>query len=237
MHKITKKPHTNCVYLYVLTRDRKPCILRVFLHISIFLSVSLTWNNKHLTVTSAEHHEFPFKSVDLCLAQHVWKQGCKSLHTGRSLTLSFPSIPFCWMMAFIQQDKQHNKTERAVWWNATSPNTPHYPTFANVAHKAQVIHVASFIMCQLFCKVVQANYSFYFPHLHTHTEHRRCHFQKPSASSCCCGKVSFSRDQPQVSKEGSAGAAGNSSAPCEGFANQVISAALHHTGVYIRLVW
>lgn len=54
-----------------------------------------------------------------------------------------------------------------------------------------------------------------------HMEH--CHFQKPSGS---CGKVSSSWDQRRSPRRG----AGISSAPCEGFANQVISSALHHAG-------
>lgn len=63
------------------------------------------------------------------------------------------------MTAFIQADKQHNKTERAFCWNAVPPNIQHSTTPANIVRKAQVIHVASFIICQLFCKAAQAVYS------------------------------------------------------------------------------
>lgn len=68
------------------------------------------------------------------------------------------------------------------------PDTPCSTTPANIAHKAQVIPLASFTISQLFCRVVLAVYSSYFPHLHTYTQtHTQSRFQKHSASSVAAG--------------------------------------------------
>lgn len=138
---------------------------------------------------------------------------------GRPLTLS--SFPSHFFLLNDTCNRISSTTKRCEPF--AEAQTPH----THRAHKAQGIHSASFKISQLFYKLCRL---FAFPPSLTfvHMEHCHCRFQKPSGS---CGKVSSSWTSHRFPRRG----AGISSAPCEGFANQVISCALHHTGVYIRL--
>lgn len=188
------------------------------MNIYTFLSVSLTWDNKYLSAVSAEHHDFPFTAVDLCpLSIHENKTVRAYKWEAHLLYLPSLSTAFCWMT--LSCHRIGSRTKQCELFDGAQP--PH----THGAHKAWGIHAASFKTSQLFyelCRLFALPASLTF----MHTKHSQCHFQKPSGS---CGKVSSSWDQPQVSREGSKDLLSS----LEGFANQVISSALHHTGVCV----
>lgn len=139
-----------------------------------------------MTAVSVENHRYPFQSVDLCLLSTNESKAARAYKPEDHLL--YLALAFLSAKGWLSSNRLNSPTKQS------EPFAPRHAVLYNSCKRSsQSPSNSSCILCHTPAILQSCSGCLLFllpspSHIDTHIEQRRCHFQKPSASSVAVGR-------------------------------------------------